>query len=306
MTAIEVGSRTVELSRAEKVFFPADGITKGDVVGYYHRIAPTLLPHVAGRPVSMERYPDGLAGEGFYQKEVPDYFPSWIHTARLARKEGGTITHALADDAATLVYLANQACLTPHVWLSRADRPDHPDRMIFDLDPPGGDFGAVKAAARRLRELLEALDLEPFVMTTGSRGLHVTVALDREAGFDTVRAVARAAAALLAERHPHELTVEQRKDKRGARIFLDTARNGYAQTAVPPYALRARPGAPVATPLDWNELDRGDLGPRSYTVSNIFRRLSQKEDPWRGIDRRTGSVAGLRERLREMRTDDGA
>ena len=272
----------VEVSDAGKVFFPDAEITKGDVAGYYGRVADTMLPYVRGRCVSMHRWPDGIDGKDFYQKEAPDHFPDWIRREEVARKEGGSVRYVVADDARTLVYLADQGCLTPHVWLSRVEAPDMPDRMVFDLDPPGegeSSVGEVRWAARRLKDLLDELGLAPLVMTSGSRGFHVHVILDGSADFDTSRAFARDVCSLLSDQHPERLTVAQRKSERGDRIFLDYLRNGYGQTSVPPYAVRARPGAPVATPLTWDELSGAE--PRSYGVDNIFRRLGQTTDPWK-------------------------
>lgn len=289
----KVHGRTIEFSNLDKVFFPDEGLTKGDVVSYYEKIADTMLPHVRDRLLSMERFPDGIGGEGFYQKETPDYFPDWIRTEEV-EKEGGTNCQVVVEEAATLVYLAQQATLTFHAWPSRADRPRHPDRMVFDFDPPGSDwegaFAEVRRAARELRDVLEELGLTPYVMTSGSKGLHVHVPLDRSAEFSTVKAVARRASELLAARHPDRLTTEVRKRKRSGRVFIDYLRNEYAQTAVAPYSLRARPGAPVATPLAWDELSRGGMGPRRYTLRNLFRRLARTEDPWRDLDRNAAAV----------------
>lgn len=299
---LQVDGRTVEITRPDKVLFPDGPVTKRDLVDYYRRVADTLLPHVAGRPVSMLRFPDGIEGNRFFQKDAPDYFPDWIHTEEIA-KEGGSVTHVVIDDAATLVYLANQACITPHVWLSRVEHLDRPDRMILDLDPPDGsageDLGRLRRSVRWTRELLQELGLEPFLMTTGSRGFHVVVPLEPEEGFEAVRAFARKAAEALAARHPDRLTVETRKAKRGDRVFVDYLRNGYAQTGVPPYAVRARPGAPVATPVGWDELS--GLEPRRYTVRNLFRRLSQKADPWAEIDYHRTTLGEARERLDGLR-----
>lgn len=283
----EIHGRTIELSNLDKVFFPDEGLTKGDVVSYYERIAETMLPHVRDRFLSMERFPDGIAGEGFYQKETPDYFPDWIRTEEV-EKEGGTNCQVVVEEPATLVYLAQQATLTLHAWPSRADKPRHPDRLVFDFDPPGDDwegaFPEVRRAARQLRDLLEDLGLTPYVMTSGSKGLHVHVPLDRSADFSTVKAVARRVSELLVAREPDRLTTEVRKKKRSGRVFIDYLRNEYAQTAVAPYSLRARPGAPVATPLAWDELSRDGMGPRRYTLRNLSRRLAQTEDPWRDLD----------------------
>ncbi len=294
---LRVGSRVIELTRPDKVLFPgAPALTKRDLVEYYRRIARTMLPHLEGRPVTMQRFPDGIEAEGFFQKEISDYFPDWIPRVAVP-KAGGTVTHVLCEDAATLVYLADQACITLHVWLSRADKPRHPDRLIFDLDPPDDDFAPVRAAARLLEALLRDLGLTSYLMTTGSRGLHVVVPLDRRADFDQVRAFARDAAALLAHRHPRELTVEARINKRDGRLFLDTARNAYAQTGVAPYAVRAKRGAPVATPLAWEELGDPRLHARTYRMEDIFRRLEKTGDPWKDIARHGQSLAEPRRHL---------
>jgi bifunctional non-homologous end joining protein LigD len=279
---LEVDGRRIELSHTDKVLFPKPGLTKGDLIDYYRKVAPVMLPHIEGRPLSLQRYPDGIEAEGFMQKNASAYFPPWIQRAHLA-KGGGTVDHVLAGDAATLVYLANQAVITLHIGLARTDRIDHPDRLVIDLDPSDDDFAKVRRAAQAARELLEAVGLVPFVQTTGSRGLHVWVPLDRRADFDEVRSFASELAERLAARAPDQLTTAQRKAGRGARVFLDVARNAYGQTAVAPYSVRARPEASVATPLDWAELDDPGLGPRRFTIANLFRRLGQKSDPWAEI-----------------------
>lgn len=299
MTSLSFGPYTVEVSNPDKVLFPDDGITKSDLIAYYQDVAEIMLPHVRDRPLMMHRFPDGIVAEGFYQKEIGNYFPDWIDRIEVS-KEGGTTVHVVCRNAATLAYLANQACISPHVWLSRVDRLTHPDQFVFDLDPPVGDFEPVRFAARQLKALLDELELPTFVKTTGSRGLHVIVPLDRSGDFDEVRRFARETAALLADREPKQLTVEQRKEKRKGRLFLDTGRNAYAQTAVAPYAVRPLAGAPVATPLDWKELGDKDLDAQSYTMENIRRRLAQKEDPWRELRQHAVGLRGPRERLKKL------
>jgi len=291
------GEHTVEVGNEDKVFFPDAGITKGDLVRYYARIAGTMLPTIEGRPVSMKRYPDGIGGGSFFQKEAPDHFPDWIERAAV-RKEGGTVNHAVVRKAADLVYLAGQACITPHVWLSRIEDVDRPDRMIFDLDPSVEDLGVIRAAARAVREVLEEIRLVPFLMTSGSRGYHLWVPLDGGEDFAAVRRFARGVARVVVARDPDSFTIEARKEKRGDRVLIDYFRNGYAQTSVPPYAVRARPGAPVATPLGWAELGR--IAPRDITIRSIFRRLGRKDDPWRGMARRARSLAAPRRRLERL------
>ncbi len=291
---ITIDGRTIEISNPAKLLFPGDGITKAEIVDYYQRIAARMLPHIRGRPVTMVRYPDGILSGGFFQKEISDYFPEWIGRVKVT-KEGGSVTHPLCDTAAGLVYLANQATVTLHVWLSRVGRLHNPDIMVFDMDPAAEDFAAARAAARRARDLLEELALTPYIQTTGSRGLHVVVPLDGAADFRTVRAFCRDVARLLADRGPDTLTTEQRKAKRMRRLFLDTGRNAYAQTFAAPYTVRAKPGAPVAAPLDWSELGKGDS--QRYNIRNIFRRLGRKDDPWEGMWRDTRGLAEARKRL---------
>lgn len=281
---MKIGAHTVELSHLDKVLFPDDGITKGDLINYYRRIADVILPHLTDHPLSMQRFPGGIKAEGSYQKEIPDYFPDWIRRVSVEVKEDQRKqAQVVCENVETLVYLANQACITLHPWLSQADRLNHPDKLIFDLDPPGGDFETVRFAAGRLREMLQEMGLVPFVMTTGSKGLHVVAPLDRSADFDEVRAFVRQLADELARREPERLTTETRKDQRQGRVFLDYLRNAYAQTGVAPYTVRAKPGAPVATPLDWVELADPRLHSQSYTLRNIFRRLGQKADPWQDM-----------------------
>jgi bifunctional non-homologous end joining protein LigD len=299
MAKLRFGSYTFEISNQEKLFFPKAGLTKGDLIDYYRKVADSILPHLKGRPLSLQRFPDGIQEEGFFQKEAPDYFPDWIERSSLEKKEGGRIVQTICENEATLAYLADQGCVTFHPWLSRNDRPNYPDRMVFDLDPTGEDFKQVIFAAKALRGLLSGeLGLNAYVMTTGQRGLHVAVPLRREDSFDRVRSFARRAAEMLAERHSERLTTEVRRNKRKGRLFLDIARNAYAQTSVAPYSVRPRPGAPVAAPLEWNELDHPKAGPQMYRIENILRRLGQKEDPWKGIARRASSLETARSKLK--------
>jgi bifunctional non-homologous end joining protein LigD len=291
---------TVEITHPDKLLFPDDGISKGDIAAYYERVSEWMLPHIKNRPISMQRFPDGIAGKGFFHKDTPDYFPGWLRRVEVP-KSGGTVTHVYACDSDTLVYLVGQNMITPHVWLSRADRLRQPDRIVFDLDPaPGADFAAVRRAARRTGELLRELGLEPFAQVTGSKGIHVWTPLRRRATFEDVRPFARGVAELLTARHPDELTLEFRKSERGGRILVDVMRNAYAQTAVPPYAVRPLPGAPVATPISWDELSDSKLRANRWNVKNVLRRLGAKDDPWadiasfaRGLSRATKRLDGL-------------
>ena len=279
---VEAGGREVEVSNPEKVLFPDAGITKLDLARYYARIAGIALPHYRDRPLTMQRFPDGIETEGFFQKEVPDYFPEWIDRVELPKK-GGTVTHVLANEPAVLVYLADQGCITPHLALARSDEPERPDRLVFDLDPSDGDFGKVQEVARAVKQTLDERDLPSFVATTGSRGLHIVLALDASVHVDALRPFARGLAEQVARKHPELATTEQRKDRRGDRVLIDTFRTAYGQTAVAPYAVRARRGAPVATPLRWDEAFASDMTPDRYDIDSIFRRLGQITDPWASL-----------------------
>lgn len=281
-TNLIVGAYTVTFSNADKVLFPNDGITKGDLVDYYYHIAKYMVPHLKGRPLTMQRFPDGIAKEGFFQKQASDYFPTWIKRVTM-EKYGGTTDYVVCDHAAALVHLAGQNCITHHIWLSRYDMPHNPDLMVFDLDPSGDSFEPVRRTAFALRDLLLELGMAVFVKSTGSRGLHVTVPLDRSYGYNAVRAFADEVAGLMVSRNPEELTIEQRIEKRQGRVFIDTLRNSYSQTAVAPYTVRARTGAPVAVPLYWEELKDPHLNPQTYNISNISKRLSKHTDPWENI-----------------------
>jgi bifunctional non-homologous end joining protein LigD len=276
-------TRTVRLTHPERLLWPDDGITKGDLYDYFGAIADVMLPHVRDRPVSLQRFRGSVDDGGFFQKEVPKGAPDWVATVEVPKRDG-VVHHVLANDRETLQWLAQQGCVTPHVLTARADRLDRPDRLVIDLDPSHDDFAEVRDAALRCGEALRARGLEPFAMATGSRGVHVVVPLKRTRDAEDVLAWSRAFAAALAEEQPERLTTEFRKAKRGDRIYLDVARNGYAQTVVPPYAPRPRPHAPVATPLRWEELEDAALRPDGWTLKTIMKRLDDLGgDPWAGI-----------------------
>ena len=296
MTTIEVGRAEIEISNPDKELFPGDGITKVGLADYYREVGDVMVPHVAGRPVHMRRFPNGIGGKRLDQKQVPDYFPDWIGRVRIERRSGGAITQVACNDAASLVYLAGQACITPHTWLSRAQSLEHPDLLVFDLDPSEEGRETLVTAAHALRRALEEVELEPAVKSSGSRGFHVVVPLDGSADFEEARSFAREVADLVASRHPDQLTTEQRKDRRRGRLFLDTLRNAYGQTVVAPYAVRARPGAPISAPLVWDEVDAG-FDPQGVTAGNVRRRLEQRGDPWEHLHRRGCSLRGARDRL---------
>jgi bifunctional non-homologous end joining protein LigD len=296
---LEIDGRTIQVSKSDKVLFSDGGVTKGDLVAYYRDVAEVMVPLIAGRPLTLQRFPDGVDAGGFFQQDASDHFPDWVRRVPVPRRgKGGTVQHVVCDHPATLVYLANQATVTFHAWTSRAGDLDHPDLVVFDLDPPptaASDHRAVRAATRAVGSAFDELGLVPFVQTSGSKGFHVVAPIEPELDQDAVLAFTRDLAALIAARDPKRLTVEIRKAKRGDRVFVDVGRNGYAQTAVAPYSVRARPGATVATPIGWDELGR--VEPRSYTIANLRRRLARKADPWASLAERARPVPPARERL---------
>lgn len=294
---MSVTVRDVEVSRPSKRLFGDDGPTKADLAIYYEAVAEIMLGHLAGRPLNLERYPDGISGERIIQQRASEYFPDWIERVEVEARDG-VVEHVVAGDAATLVYLAGQACVTLHQWLSRADRLERPDRLVIDLDPSDGSAAAVRHAADDVGRLVRELDLEPFAMATGSRGYHVVVPLHRRQDFDDVRGFARDLARVAYARDPRRLTIEQRKDKRRGRILVDVMRNTYAHTSVAPYAVRARPGAPVATPLAWDEL--AESRPNRWTLADVPERLEHHGDPWRDIDAAARPLGEARRRLAEL------
>ena len=276
----------VKLSHPDKVLFPDDGITKADLADYYASVADAMLPLVKDRPMNLWRWNTGIDGQRVVQQGIPKGAPDWVARVEVERRAGGKVTHAMINDARTLRWLANQNCITPHVWQSRADKLDRPDRIVFDLDPSVEDeleqFDDVRKGALALGDHLRELGLVPFAMTTGSRGIHVVAPLKRTKDANTVRERAGEIAEEFAASHD-TLTTFWRKEKRDGRILVDTARNTYAQTVVAPYAVRALPGAPVATPLEWDELNDPELHPRRWTLRDVGARIADRGNPWSDI-----------------------
>jgi bifunctional non-homologous end joining protein LigD len=280
-----VGRRKVPFSHPDKALFSDPEITKRRLAAYYESVAPAMLPHIRDRPLALQAFPNGIEAQGFFMKSVPKYFPDWVATATVPKK-GGSLTQVIASDAATLVYLVGQNVITPHIWLSRADDPRRPDRLIIDFDPnPGIGFTEVRAAARAAGERLRGAGLATFAMVTGSRGIHVVSPLRRGPSFGEVHAFARTLAEAMVADDPDRLTLEWRREDRGARIYIDVNRINYAQHAVAPYGVRPRPGAPVAMPIHWSELDDSRLKPDAFTIATAADRLRSEGDAWKGIGR---------------------
>ena len=270
------------ITHPEKVLFPEDGITKGDLAAYYEAISPLMLPYLRGRPITMERYPSGIDAKGFFQKNVAKGFPEWLERVEVPKK-GGTVQHPLVADVRSLLWLANQNCITPHAWPSRVPDLRHPDLCVFDLDPTQEDADALRAAALAVRDLLLELKLQSWVKTSGSKGFHIFVPLEPGTSFrDTARFSDRAGAVLV-KRHPDLLTQEFAKVDREGRILIDTGRNGYSATFAAAYAVRPRNGAPVSAPATWEEVESGAVGPATFTVKTMEKRVAEAGDLWSAL-----------------------
>lgn len=294
----------VEVTHPDKVLFPSGsgraGITKRDLVAYYDSVADAMLPHLRGRALNVQRFPRGISESGFIQQDFADSLPEWMDRVEVA-KEGGTVVHPVAERREALRWLANQNGITLHAWQSRRGRLTEPDRLVFDLDPSGCDFAVVRATAHAVAGVLRDLGLARYAQTTGSRGLHVVVPVRAGADFDSARQFAREVAEVVVADDPDHRTVEARKENRGDRVYLDIMRNAYAQTAVAPYSVRARAGAPVATPLEWDELDTRGLRADRFTIRDLPKRLAGQRDPWADMSRHARSLTGPRQRLARLR-----
>ncbi|MFY9574754.1 MAG: non-homologous end-joining DNA ligase [Blastocatellia bacterium] len=287
------------ITHPEKVLFTDDRITKGELASYYEAIAPFMLPHIRGRPVTMERYPAGIGEKGFMHKDVSKGFPEWLERVEVPKKDG-TVHHPVVHDTRSLLWLANQNCITPHVWTSRAPKTYQPDICVFDLDPSVDEPDVLRAAALNLRDLLAEVALPSWVKTTGSKGFHIVVPLDGKAGFGEVSRFAQAVARILIKRDPQNLTQEFSKADRGRRILVDIGRNGYSATFAAAYAVRARPGAPVSAPCTWEEIERGEVGPQTFTLRTMARRTAEAGDLWSDMLKRKRSLGRPMEKLRRM------
>lgn len=271
----------VEFTNTDKVMFPEPGFTKGDVLKYYLSVADRLLPHLRDRPVTLERLPDGLnpGAPRFWQKNTPRHYPSWIPRVELPSEGGKPVQYALVNNAEALAYLVNQGALTFHVWFSRVGSLARPDFVLFDLDPGETTFRDAVTVAKALRTALDEQDVPAFVKTSGKTGLHVLTPWRREGGYDEARDWAMSVARLVVEQLPDLATTERLKSKRGRRLYLDVIQNAAGHHAVPPYVLRATPGATVSTPLDWKELTP-TLDPKQFDLKTAPRRFArQKADP---------------------------
>ena len=286
------------ITHPEKVLFPDDGITKGELAAYYEMIAPAMLPHILRRPITMERFHRGIGEKGFFQKDVSKGFPAWLERVEVQKKDG-TVHHPLVTDTRSLLWLANQNSITPHVWVARAPDLWHPDICVFDLDPSNEQPKILAATAFALRDLLSEIGLESWVKTSGSKGFHIVVPLDGSADYGEVGRFANSAGTLLVRRDPKHLTQEFSKADRGGRILVDTGRNAYHATFAAAYAVRAKPGAPVSAPCTWEEVRNG-TAPQSFTLRGMADRMAAVGDLWSEMLRRGQPLQPAMDRLHRL------
>lgn len=288
------------ITHPEKVLFPGEGITKGEFVAYYQSVAPVMLPHLRRRPITMERYHRGIAAPGFFQKDVVKGFPDWLKRVEVP-KHGGTVHHPIANDTRSLLWLANQNSITIHVWPSRTPNLYNPDICIFDLDPmKEDDLETLRKAALLLRELLDDLGLPSWIKTSGSKGFHIAVPLNGKSDFGEVARFAHAVGRLAVSRDPDNLTQEFHKVDRAGRILVDTGRNGYSATYAATYTVRAKPGAPVSAPCTWDEVEKGEVGPRTFTLRNMAQRINNVGDLWADMLKKKCSLVRPIDRLSKI------
>jgi bifunctional non-homologous end joining protein LigD len=290
----------VELTSADRVLFPEDGITKADLFDYYAAVAPVLVPHLRDRPFTMKRWREGLAGGSFFQKQAPKGIPEWIPTRRFQTfpREGGSrmVDFPLVNSADALLWMVQMHCIDMNAWYSRVDKPDRPDFVLFDLDPPDDGFALTVRVAHLIREALQELELESYVKTSGADGIHVLVPIARRHGFDETYEFAELLSRSLEAEHPGEVTTEWLKRKRSG-VLVDHRQNGWGKTIASVYSVRPKPGAPVSTPLQWSELT-DELTPRDFTMAVALERVERHGDLFEPVlHGRQSLTAGLR-RLR--------
>ena len=272
---VTIEGRSFALSRLDKVLWPQDGYTKGELINYYVEVAPYILPHLKGRPMVFTRYPDGIEKQSFYQKNAPPSLPEWVNTFTYYSSDSKRdINFILVEESATLVWLANQACIEMHPWLSRTASVDYPDFVIFDLDPsPGNSFEQVRTIALLNRRVLNELGLRSYIKTSGSQGLHVYVPVDNEYSYEEIRDFGHSVAEIICTMQPDIATIERTVRKRGAKIYVDYLQNVKGKTLCSAYSVRPRDGATVSAPLNWDEVS--NVKPSDFTIKTILPRLQK-------------------------------
>lgn len=294
---VTIAGRELQVTNLDKVFWPAEGYTKGDLINYYVRVAPYLLAHLEDRPLVFTRYPDGIDGEWFYQKDLPDYAPEWIESfSYYSRDSDRALEFCLSRNEATLAWIANQAVIEIHPWMSRYDRPDYPDFAIFDLDPAApATFDQAREVAFLVKPLLEGLGLAGYPKTSGATGLHIYVPIRREFPYRVVCGFVEKAARLIASLRPEWITLERTVSKRTGKVYIDYLQNLRGKTIVAPYSVRPFPGAPVSTPITWEELER--VQAEVFTIRTIIDRLAVVGDLFAPV---LGGTYSLKEPLERL------
>lgn len=281
------------ISHPDKVLFPEDGVMKAELAAYYEAVAPVMLPHLRRRLITMERFPQGIGARGFLQKDVAKGFPAWLKRIE-APKKNGTVHYPIANDLRSLLWLSNQNTIAIHVWPSRVPRIDRPDLCVFDLDPSVEDPEALREATLHVRSLLDEFDVTSWVKTSGSKGFHIVVPLDLRTSFDESARFASRVAGLLIERHPHLFTLASSKADREGKILIDIGRNHAGATFVAAYSVRAKAGAPVSAPCSWEEIERGSVGPRTFTLRTLPARIKRVGDLWQSLQTRVRTSTAVR------------
>jgi len=271
--------RVVKVTNPKKVFWPAEGYTKGDLIAYYQTVAPLLLPYLEDRPLVLTRYPDGITGKSFFQKDAPDFIPSWVRTERIYSKDADReIDYFIVNDAETLSYVINLGTIPLHLWSARLQSLDRPDWLILDLDPKGAPFTDVVAVAQTLHRILDELELPSYVKTSGATGLHILLPLGARYSHEESRTFARLLALLAVETVSEIATIARPIQSRAGKVYVDFGQNGHGRTIVAPYSVRPLPGAPVSCPLEWGEVTPG-LDPARFTIVTLPARFAKMADP---------------------------
>ncbi|HRY59889.1 MAG TPA: non-homologous end-joining DNA ligase [Patescibacteria group bacterium] len=298
-----IGKKNFNGTKLDKIFFPKDKITKKDLIDYYVKVAVLMVPYISGRPINMMRAPNGLTGEIFYMQHRPKYFPSWVGSF-IVKKFRGSVEHVVCNNLAVPAYLAEEGFITFHIWNSKINNLKNPDRLVFDLDPPErtNNFDKVRNAAFIIKEFFDRIDVRTFLMTTGSRGVHVVIPLDGKINFGKVRKFAKKVAEMLSNDFPDQLTSLISKKKRKGRVFIDYLRNSYGQTAVAPYSVRLKEGAPIAAPISWDDLIKKKFNSQEFNIENIFQKIKKNGDVWATMSKYKYNISVLNKKISQKRS----
>lgn len=296
-TILKINGRSLKLTNLEKVYWPKEKYTKGDLIEYYRNIAPFILPYLKDRAESMNRHPGGINGPNFFQKDVRDQMPSWIKTKKIfSESNNANINYLVCQDEATLVYMANLGCIEINPWNSRIQKQEHPDYLVIDLDPEDISFDRVVLVAQSVHKLLDSIGVKNFCKTSGATGLHIYVPLGAKYNYDQAKEFAHLVALIINKQLPDITSVERSPKKRQKRVYLDYLQNRKGQTLAAPYSVRPKPGATVSTPLEWSEVRTG-LDPHKFTIKTIFARIKKKKDLFKPV---LGPGSDLKKALKKL------